>query len=114
MRGDIVKVDIELLRKIMKYPSEHEYIEKLYDDLVDKIWWRDSDITNDTERQKFLYEAFIEYYNVIINGEVKETEENENIGKDRAELILINKCKMQLDKEIRRVQNKDYTKYDEE
>lgn len=104
-----MKIDIELLRNIYKYPNEKEYVEKLYDNLVDMGWWSDNTITNDIERERYLYEAFIGYYNVIINGEVKETEEIDN-QKDKARLLLINKCKLQLEKELRRVENKDYIK----
>lgn len=107
-----MKIDIKILRNICKYPSESEYTEKLYENLVDMGWWSDHSITNDLERERFLYEAFISYYNVIINGEVKETEEIES-QKDRARLLLINRCKLQLDKELRRVENKDYIREEE-
>jgi hypothetical protein len=107
-----MKIDIALLRNICNYPNEKEYTEKLYENLVDMAWWSDTKTTNDLERERFLYEAFISYYNVIINGEVKETEEVES-QKDRARLLLINRCKLQLEKELRRVENKDYEREEE-
>jgi hypothetical protein len=109
-----MKIDIKLLRSICKYPNEDEYVEQLYDNLVDMAWWSDTKTTGDGERENFLYEAFFQYYNVIMNGEVRETEEDTNMSKDRARLLLINRCKMQLDKELRRVENKDYEKYQED
>lgn len=104
-----MKVNIDLLISICRHPNEEEYVEKLYENLVEMSWWSDNTITNDIERERYLYEAFIGYYNVIINGEVKETEKIES-QKDRARLLLINRCKLQLEKELRRIENKDYTK----
>jgi hypothetical protein len=108
-----MKVDINLLRNICIYPSDKEYREKLYDNLVDMPWWSNEQITNDTERQKFLYEAFIEYYNIINNGEIRETEKDED-QKEHRRYLLINLCKTQLEKELERVNNKDYIKYNED
>jgi len=104
------RIDINLLGKIMNNPWEQDYVEQLYDDLVCKSYWK---IISDMEKQKLLYETFIDYYNIIISGKIKEAEEHKHISSDRAELILINECKIQLDKEIDRVKNKIYTKYKE-
>lgn len=107
-----MKVDIKLLRNICTFPNDKEYKEQLYDNLVDMAWWSDEKLTNDRERENFLYEAFFQYYSAIMNDEVREIQES--LNKDRDRLWLINICKMQLDKELRRVENKDYEKYQED
>jgi hypothetical protein len=106
-----MKIDIKLLRNICTYPNEEEYRVKLYENLVDMAWWSNNSTTNDIERERFLYEAFMGYYSVIMNDEVREIEESLNKDKDR--LWLINICKIQLDKELRRVENKDYEREEE-
>jgi hypothetical protein len=49
---------------------------------------------------------FVDYYDLIMNGEIREIEECED--KDTKRLLLINRCKIQLDKELSRVKSKKY------
>jgi hypothetical protein len=96
---------IDLLKRILEYKNEQEYINQLYDEVVSKTWWSDSNITNNTEREKYLYELFIEYYDIVSNNQIKEIAELENI-----KFWLIGKCRKQLDAELERVKNGDYIK----
>lgn len=101
-----MKKCIEILRSICRYPNEEEYVENLYKEVIDTNWWSDNKLTNDIERERFLYRLFMNYYDLIMNGEIIDTEECEN--KDTKRLLLINRCKIQLDKELDRIKNNDY------
>jgi len=96
---------IDLLKRILEDKNEQEYICQLYDEVVSKTWWNDPSITNNIERENFLYEEFVEYYDIINNDEIEEIVRLENI-----KFWLINKCRNQLEKELERVKNKDYIK----
>ena len=93
---------IDLLKRILEDKNEQEYICQLYDEVVSKTWWNDPSITNNIERENFLYEEFVEYYDIINNDEIEEIVRLENI-----KFWLINKCRNQLEKELERVKNKD-------
>jgi hypothetical protein len=101
-----MKKSIEILRSICRCLHEEEYIENLYKEVIDTNWWSDDKLTNDIERERFLYIMFVDYYDLIMNGEIREIEECED--KDTKRLLLINRCKIQLDKELSRVKSKKY------
>lgn len=98
---------ISNLRNIFKH-NDKKHKDKLYSHLVDMEWWCDNATINDIEREKLLYEAFSRYYDMIWNGEVRETETE---GKEHElRYRLINICKMQLDVEIAKVKRRSYEK----
>ena len=98
---------ISNLRNIFKH-NDKKYKDKLSSHLINTEWWCDNTITNDIEREKLLYEAFSKYYDIIWNGEVRETEIEGKQHESRYRLINI--CKMQLDVEIAKVKRKAYEK----
>ena len=76
---------------------------------MDKSWWHDSKLVNDIERDRFLYQVFMEYYSIIINGDIKQTEvKGNNELTFRNRFTLINICKNQLDIELKRVERREY------
>jgi predicted TIM-barrel fold metal-dependent hydrolase len=91
---------IDLLKRIIEYKNEQEYINQLYEEVTSKTWWSDNSITNNTERQKYLYELFIEYYDIISNDQIISIADKEKI-----KFWLIDKCRNQLEKELERVRN---------
>ena len=94
------------LSVLYNHPIDEEYQQRLYSHLVDKGWWSDSKITCNSERKTFLYKAFLEYYDLIGNGELRETEKKSNPMEHR--YLLINLCRIQLEVEMNRVDKGDY------
>lgn len=104
---------IDLLKRILEYKNEQEYINQLYDEVVSKTWWSNSSITNNAEREKYLYREFVEYYD-IINEQCSKIFDYEKLEKTedllKISLWLIGKCRNQLEKELERIRNSDYIK----
>lgn len=90
---------IDLLYYICRYSDNDEYLEKLYSNITGSSVYDNKDIVSDNDLKSYLYDEFNECYDIIINDESNaKTFENK--------LWLINICKIQLDKELNKIQNR--------
>lgn len=76
-----------------------------FEELVDMGYWSNNSIISDEEREQALYKEFIHYYNFIIELTAREFKELEFYSD---KLTLINLIKLQLDKELKRIEKHDY------
>lgn len=73
--------------KMLELISNNNFKE-LYSDITDANWWRDKQLLNNKEREKYLYERFVDLYDLIIK----------NYGATIESFELINICKNELDR----------------
>lgn len=70
--------------------------------MTESNWWDNDTITNNTERAKFLYETYFDYYHLLFTEGVK------GIDKEEAQ-TLIHQLKLQLDEELDKVKRGIFT-----
>lgn len=81
---------------------KNKRFEEAYFMLTQRNWWEDNTLTNDMERIKYLYETFFDYYNLLFTEGINGIEKEE-------EHVLIHQLKLQLDKELTKVERSIYT-----
>jgi hypothetical protein len=92
---------LDLLDSFCRHSSNTNYLDKLYCAITESSCY---DHSSKFELKLWLHEEFIKYYNIIINDEVDQRYINR--GDNRNTLWLINLVKLQLDKELRKVEDK--------
>ncbi|WP_182102485.1 hypothetical protein [Niallia taxi] len=81
--------------------KQREY-EDAYHFVTGYSWWADETMTTNMERENFLYQAFVSYYNLLFVEGVKGIE-----NKDEA-LEHLHRLKCQLQEELNKVKKNDF------
>lgn len=73
-------------------------LHEIYSDITDSSWWRNKEQLNNREREKYLYERFVDMYDMLI----------EEYGFSLEGFFYIHDCKGQLDLEFQKLIRGDY------
>lgn len=84
-------MDKEIINKLLEVLENNKKDKhELFSDITDSIWWKDKNELNNREREKYLYERFLDMYDAII----------EKYKFNIVAFDYINICKIQLDVEF--------------
>jgi hypothetical protein len=73
-------------------------LHEIYSDITDSLWWRDKNNLNNREREKYLYERFVDVYDMLI----------EEYSFTLTGFFYIHDCKEQLDLEFQKLIRGEY------
>lgn len=77
-----------------------------FDLMTESNWWGDDSLTNDMERENFLYKTYFNYYHLIFTEGVDGIAVKEGY-------IYMHQLKLQLDKELEKIKKAIYQSEEE-
>ncbi|PLS19389.1 hypothetical protein CVD28_02950 [Bacillus sp. M6-12] len=93
-------------KKVMISVLKERDFKKAFLSITECNWWANHTITNDMERENFLYRKYFDYHHLIFVEGIKEIEVEEGYK-------LMNHLKIQLDDELRKVKKGIYESEEE-
>lgn len=86
--------------KMIKLVKERAF-ENAFDSITSSNWWSDDTMTDNVQRENFLYQTYFAYYDLLTIDGVKGLDRN-GIAK------VLHRVKQQLDVEIKKIKNGIY------